>query len=198
MKYLTLVFFALFFCLGATAQISLSGQIISSDISIPVVQNVTVELVDANGNIVASTTTNNNSYQLSNVNLAQGQMYRLRASGGGPVLEEVSTFDMVLLVKHILGLQPLTNPYQYFAGDVNEDGTISLQDIIYMRMVILNMIEDFPTGKSWTLLDHNYQFNSNEPLSEYQQASTIEVVNTNNTDLNNLDFLAIKLGHINY
>ena len=37
----------------------------------------------------------------------------------------VSTFDLVLIQKHILGIQPLSNPYRMLAADVNNSKTIT-------------------------------------------------------------------------
>ena len=47
----------------------------------------------------------------------------------------VSTFDLVLISKHITGQQPLDFPYKQIAADINNSGNISTFDIIELREV---------------------------------------------------------------
>ena len=61
----------------------------------------------------------------------------------------VSTFDIVLTQKHILQVNSFTEAYQLLAADVNDSGTITTFDIVNMRKVILNVLNDFPGSNSW-------------------------------------------------
>ena len=45
-------------------------------------------------------------------------------------LNGVSTFDLVLISKHILGVQPLDTPYKMIAADVNNSKSITTLDLI--------------------------------------------------------------------
>ncbi|MBK8855979.1 MAG: hypothetical protein IPN10_18205 [Saprospiraceae bacterium] len=49
----------------------------------------------------------------------------------------VSTLDLVQLSNHIKNIQPLTNPYQVIASDVNNDNHINDADIKELRKVLL-------------------------------------------------------------
>ena len=76
-------------------------------------------------------------------------------------LNGVSTFDMVIISKFIVGLSDLencTNAEQItkiLASDVNNSGTVSTFDLIQLRQIILQVITDFPNNKSWRFLNGN-------------------------------------------
>ncbi len=64
--------------------------------------------------------------------------------------EFLSTSDLVLMSKHILGAQPLTESWQLFAGDVNQSGTISIADIVESRKIILGLKNTFEKHTPWS------------------------------------------------
>jgi len=64
---------------------------------------------------------------------------------GYPDFLEVSVLDLILIQRHILGLQELTG-IDLEAADVNDDGRVSSLDLVVLRRGILGQIEDFPAG----------------------------------------------------
>jgi len=63
-------------------------------------------------------------------------------------LTGVSTADLLLLVKYILGLTEL-NAFQQLSADVNRDGKITIQDAIEIKRQILGQVDGFskyPSG----------------------------------------------------
>ena len=113
-----------------------------------------------------------------------------------PIGDEVTTFDMVLITRHILGQELLDSPYQWIAADVNDSGTISTLDIVAIRKVILQIESEFPNGKRWKFIDGSFTFSSsmNPLLAGYP-----ELINLNNisSDSIDLDFVAIRMGDVN-
>lgn len=106
----------------------------------------------------------------------------------------VSTIDIVLLQKHIIGIAEMTNPYQIIAADVNGDQQITGLDMIEMRKLILGDISQFKIGKSWTFIDKKQEFpNAYSPWPLKEQ---IEVVDLND-DMMDQEFMAIKIGDVN-
>ena len=92
-------------------------------------------------------------------------------------LNGVTTFDLVLISKHILGIEVFNNPYKLIAADVNNTGTITGLDLVIIRSLILHIIDEYPDGQSWVF----------DPA--------FHVVNFNdNTDY---EFIGIKLGDVN-
>ncbi len=108
----------------------------------------------------------------------------------------VSTFDLVLMSKHILGEEALSSLYQMIAADVNNSGTITTLDLIQARKGVLGIIDEFPSNTSWRFVDAAYVFP--DPLDPWS-APFPEVINFNNlqTDQFDGDFVAIKVGDIN-
>ncbi len=111
-------------------------------------------------------------------------------------LEGVSTADVLAISKHILGIDLLDSPYKIIAADVNRSGTITIFDIVQLRKLILNTIDVFPNNDSWRFIDASYQFkNPSNPLTEDLPENYI--INTLFTDMNQLDFIAVKIGDVN-
>ena len=108
----------------------------------------------------------------------------------------VTTFDIVLLSKHILGLKPLDSPYKLIAADINHSGTISAFDMVLLRQVILGIKNDFPNNTSWRFIDANYEFlHPENPFTEnYPEAYEITSLAE---DMMTLDFTAVKIGDLN-
>ena len=128
-------------------------------------------------------------------NLTLGQNYTVKASRNDNPLNGVSTFDIALISKHILGITPLTSPYKIIAADVNKDGEVSAADMLLMRKLILRTTKTFPNNESWRFVNKNYVFqNPEEPF--YEDFS--EVASFNNLPLSaQADFVALKVGDVN-
>jgi hypothetical protein len=106
----------------------------------------------------------------------------------------VTTFDMVLITQHILGMNDLDTPYQLIAADANNSNSITTLDLVSIRMVILQMTDGFPNNTSWRFVDADHVFA--DPASPW---GFPEVVNYNNidTDYPNTDFIGVKVGDVN-
>ena len=113
-------------------------------------------------------------------------------------LNGVTTIDLVLISKHILDLQPLDSPYKVIAADIDRSGHISTMDIIRLRRLILHIDEAMPNGnKSWRFVDADYRFpDKKNPFITYFP----EIFNINDLDYDEMhaDFIAIKVGDVNY
>ena len=111
-------------------------------------------------------------------------------------LNGVSTFDLVLISKHILGDQLLDSPYKMIAADANKSNVISTLDLVQIQKLILLMDDEFSNNMSWRFINKDYVFpNPANPFG----ADFPEVINFNNltqADLN-ADFVAVKIGDVN-
>jgi hypothetical protein len=110
-------------------------------------------------------------------------------------LNGVSTADIVMIQRHILGIQPLNSPYKLIAADVNNSKDISASDITEIRKLILGITSKFRENESWIFMDAKYQFNNpSDPLHEnYPKCINI---NPFNKDFNDVDFKGIKVGDV--
>ena len=155
------------------------------------VQGVAVEL--SGGQFQAMTSKADGHYQFSE--LAEGYDYTITPQLDVLPLNGVSTFDLVLMSKHILGIQPLESPYQRIAADVNNDKRVTAIDAIALRRLILNIDLEFSNNTSWRFIPKAYEFpNPENPWSEQFP----EVINVNelNGELDQEDFIAVKIGDV--
>jgi hypothetical protein len=107
----------------------------------------------------------------------------------------VSTYDLVLISKHILGVQQLSTPYQYIAADVNRSNTITTSDIVELRKMILAVQNDFTKNTAWRFIDQAYQFPN--PKSPFNPAFP-EKVNVNGVAASAIaSFIGVKVGDVN-
>jgi hypothetical protein len=128
-------------------------------------------------------------------NLNNGTDYTVTPSLNKGFLNGVSTYDLILISKHILGNQPLNTPYKLIAADVNNSKSITTLDMIQLRKLILNIDATFPSNSSWRFVDAAYTFpNAANPW----EASFPEVKNVNDlTGALSANFVAVKVGDVN-
>ncbi len=105
----------------------------------------------------------------------------------------VTTFDLVLIQKHILGTQLLDSPYKIIAADANKNNSVTNQDLIELRKLILMIIENFTSNYSWRFVDKSYQFPN--PANPFQTSFPETVTLT--TLPGDANFVAIKIGDVN-
>ncbi|MFN9688975.1 MAG: hypothetical protein ACK57X_08925, partial [Bacteroidota bacterium] len=91
-------------------------------------------------------------------NLNNGTDYTVTPSLNKGFLNGVSTYDLILISKHILGNQPLNTPYKLIAADVNNSKSITTLDMIQLRKLILNIDATFANNSSWRFVDASYTF----------------------------------------
>lgn len=108
----------------------------------------------------------------------------------------VTTYDLVLIRKHILTDLLLDSPYKIIGADINNNGAVTTADIVELRKLILTTYSAFPNNTSWRFVDAEHVFtNPNNPF----QDGFPEVYNINNleNDMMAVDFVAIKVGDMN-
>jgi hypothetical protein len=111
-------------------------------------------------------------------------------------LNGVSTFDLVLMSKHILGVQMLNSPYRRIAADVNRSESITTLDMIQLRKLILNIDTQFANNTSWRFVDATYSFP--QPTDPWFELFP-ELINENDLaeDIATANFIAVKIGDVN-
>ncbi len=111
------------------------------------------------------------------------------------VLNGVTTFDLVLISKHILDIDLLDTPYQMIAADANHTNTITTADLVAIRKVILQQSSTFPNNTSWRFVAKNFVFPN--PLNPFETPFP-ELLNFNNLeeDVLNASFTGIKIGDV--
>ena len=173
-----------------TGTAMIAGDIVTEDYD--EVENV---MVDINFGSNSMPTGSNGYYQFPN--LLVGNSFMVSPEKDLNPLNGVTTYDLVLMSQHILGVNPLNSPYQMIAADINNSGSITTFDIVQLRQLILYVITDFPTNESWRFVDMDYVFPN--PTNPWTEAFP-EVINVNGLQTGGellADFFAIKIGDIN-
>ncbi|HQU59867.1 MAG TPA: T9SS type A sorting domain-containing protein, partial [Saprospiraceae bacterium] len=128
--------------------------------------------------------------------LQEGYDYTVTPMRNGDYLNGVSTYDLVVISKHILGVAPLNSPYKIIAADVNNSHTVTTLDMILLRKLILSVDTEFGNNNSWRFVARSYVFP--EPANPWLEDFP-EVISINNlptAGLNDADFIAVKVGDV--
>lgn len=114
------------------------------------------------------------AYSLADIPQLQGQASVVRPAYDVNPLAGMTTYDLVLISKHILSIQPLLCDWQKLAADVNCNGQISTFDIVEARKVILGISQALPCG--------SYRFMPDSIVT---------------SDASCQDFYGVKIGDVN-
>ena len=177
-------------CNGLTGSGAVAGIVAQEDTD--AVEDV--EVMVSGQELMGAMTDSEGRYTIEG--LEEGFDYTLIAQKNEGPLNGVSTFDLVLMSKHILGTQLLDSPYKMIAADVNNSGSITSMDAIALRRLILNIDLKFSNNSSWRFIPTYYDFPN--PASPWS-APFPEVLNINNLQgsISNRSFVAIKIGDLN-
>ena len=107
----------------------------------------------------------------------------------------ISTMDLILMSRHILGVELLDSPYRMIAADINNSGTITAFDMVELRKLILLIYTAFPENPSWKFIDAQYVFE--DPTNPFESIFPTEY-NINGLSANEvIDFVGVKMGDLN-
>jgi Dockerin type I domain len=120
------------------------------------------------------------------------------ASKNNDPLNGVTTADLLLIYRHILGIEPLDSPYKIIAADANQDGKVTIYDVVLLRKLILGITDTLPNGKSWRFIPEHYLFP--HPADPFQPPfpEKFEVQNGEAVNWGPYFFTGIKIGDVNF
>jgi len=156
------------------------------------IDNAVVSLFSGSNEMAAMSTSIDGVFGFSNVERAES--YDITVDRQDDYLNGVTTLDLVLMQRHVLGLDILDSPYKIIASDVDGSNSVSGADLVAMRRLLLGTSFDFPIGQSWTFLDGDQTFSNNITPFPYDQSITITSLLE---DLNDLAFVGVKMGDVN-
>lgn len=155
-------------------------------------ENIPQVLITTNGNPPIKTNTNGTG-DFSLGNLEKG-VYKLSPFKNDAHALGVSTADLLAIQKHLTGTKPLSNLDEYIAADVNNDGEISVTDLIELRKLILGLQTTFSNNTSWRFYDTNVMSKMDNLLSLQRfENPFLQVTNTSLIQ----NFVGIKIGDVN-
>ena len=169
----------------------LSGGV-KTESNIPINNSV---VMSSNGTQPIGKMTTGQTGNFSFSNLAVGQKLSLSASKDDDYTNGVTTYDISLMSRHILGIKSLNTPYKIIAADVNRDGEVSAIDLLFMRRLVLRISSTFPNNTAWRFIDKKYIFS--DPQNPLYEDFPETVNSTIQSGINNADFIGVKVGDVN-
>jgi len=155
------------------------------------VKGVTVNLAGSSGGNFP--TASNGDYDY---NIVPNGNYTVTPSKNNDVAVSngISTLDILLVQRHILGTVQLSSPYKIIAADVNGSQSVSTLDVLLMRALVLGNATSFPGGNLWKFVSSDFVFTnplSPFPFDSFRSYTNVTISHTGQ------DFIGIKLGDIN-
>ncbi len=156
-------------------------------------EDVELELIDVENNSTQLLTDLTGEYSFEG--LSSCNYYRVKPSLDVDDRNGVDILDIILLSRHLIGLEPITSPYRLIAGDVDNSRTLNTFDLIGMQKLLLFYDDAFPELDAWRFVPADYQFSNplrpfDDDFPEFMLTDMLEETETFN-------FTAIKVGDIN-
>lgn len=177
-------------CPGTNPGFNLSGKINrENNDAIP---GTSVNLNDPNGVVLDQTQTDaQGNYAFQNILVSN---FYLKPNKADAINNGVSTLDLVLIQRHILGIKSFNSPYKLLAADVNNSNSVTAKDVSDLRKVILGINVQFPNQTPvWKFMKADYQFTN--PQQPWDAPSRIESIQLQEK-LDQAHFLGIKTGDV--
>ena len=108
-------------------------------------------------------------------------------------LAGVTTLDMILIQRHLLGILPFDSPYKIVAADVNRDRRVTTSDLIHIRQALLYRPSDLTNQAHWRFVDDQLMFGDDRYPMETEMAENMEVT----YDEPIIDLIAVKVADVN-
>ncbi len=182
-------------CLGGGPEmLSIAGHVETEDTDM--VENVNIDISGMNSSIF--NTGSNGLFNFLNA-AAPGGNYVVTPEKDIDFLNGVTTFDLVLISQHILGVQTLDSPYKIIAADANKSNTVTTLDLVKLQRLILNIDNDLAPNTSWRFVDMDHTFGNEANPFDTTYPAFPEVISLNNmtSDEMDADFVGVKIGDVN-
>ena len=168
--------------------ITVSGQVHTesfqsiSDVEVMLELNAGMDITDETG-----------TYAFRNMPL--GGDYRVLPQRDNDHHNGVSTVDIILIQRHILGIELLDGPYKHIAADIDNNQRINGVDLVELRKLVLGIYSELPLNDSWRFISEHHVFT--DPTDPWAAAipENHDIVNLS-SDVN-LDFIGVKIGDVN-
>lgn len=95
----------------------------------------------------------------------------------------ITAFDALSIFRMATDKSTPTTPYEKLAADINEDGIISVLDVLMIQSLLLNKIDQLP-GRQWLFINSDMQ-----PVSKIRADQEYR---------SKLHFVGVKKGDVNY
>jgi hypothetical protein len=182
------LFLLLFVASALSSQVTVSGKITNIATGAGL-EGANVQLASTSDTLY-TLTDSNGEYAFT---VPLGGTYMVTPLDFGSPLNGISTYELVLSTKYILGQMPFTSPYQIIAADIDGSNSVEVEDTTALRKAILGIYDDFP--KSWRFVPKNHVFANPQNPFPFPESVTLQNLVTN---AGGTDFWAVQVGRVNF
>ena len=178
-------------CPDLITEAIVSGKIVTENNKVPLNTEIRYETVEN----LASKSINNATGEYVMDKLPLGKEYIISPYLNSDPLEGVSTFDLIMIQRHILGLSTFDNQYKILAADINSSSSVTAGDLVELRKLILGITDKLPKElTSWVFVRKSEGFpEANFPFKYINKIQTGILT----SDQKGADFVAVKIGDVN-
>ena len=124
---------------------------------------------------------------------ALSRSYDITAEKNDDYINGVTVLDLVLIQKHVLGLERITQPELIIAADIDNNGRVTTADLSELRKLILGLYTELPDNNSWRFVDATHDFDAAGAVFPFPEVLTIQNLSF---DRLSEDFIGIKIGDV--
>ncbi|MGE5355034.1 MAG: T9SS type A sorting domain-containing protein [Deltaproteobacteria bacterium] len=107
----------------------------------------------------------------------------------------ISTLDLVIIQKYMLGLKKIHDHYGYIAADADGDCEIRPNDLLTLRKMILNPNQFFV--HSHVAVNSDYEFKDSIPNLIDCMGAKVRIIDVSDESVSGANFNAVRIGDIN-
>lgn len=167
----------------------IEGRILNADND--GISSVSIELHE-NTDMQATATDDTGKYSFEQLPYFDG--YMVKPLSGDDYSNGVSTLDLVLIQRHILGLQDLSGAQTLIAADINGSNSLSASDVVELRKVILGINPAYANNTSWKFIPVDYEFE--DPAFPWNYPTEVDM-DALLIDQHQVNFYGVKIGDVN-
>jgi len=156
------------------------------------IEGTNVHLMNDGTEMMIFTTESNGLYSFPN--LERTSNYLVNPENNDNPLNGISTYDLVMIQKHILGVQLLDSPYKVIAADINNSQSVSALDMVELRRMILGEYDNFPSNTSWRFVSNTSVIEDNNQPWPFNENANYENLAQS---VYGSDFIGVKIGDVN-
>lgn len=120
--------------------------------------------------------------------------YQIQVDRDKDYLDGVTTLDLVMIQRHILGLAELDSPYKLIAADINNSESLTSADLLALRKLILGINLSFDENTSWRFVSKNGSMNDMTDPWPFTEELILQPESAQELDA---DFVGVKIGDVN-
>jgi len=179
-------------CVASTSTLPIFGDI-HTFTGIPV-EGVNIELSNSSEAVLETVTSDQGGTFALSDKTSCNNYFVTPSFVGNNIREGSDSWDLVLMIRHILRIQDFDSAYKTIAADINQNGRVNVGDVIELQRVLLYYENDFSNNTSWRFVDAGINFA--DPYNPFENSipdyAFIKLSEYNNEH----EFVALKVGDV--